>query len=371
MFRPQVLLHPAIGVVDPAVQGQLGRPFFERVDRDPLQQRDRIVVQPAPEDRIDLAEQGRGVRVPAPPQVLRQRAQPLVRRRDELPEVRASLTIDASCVPAVDSIRTSSGAKTRGSIVCTTSTPCSSPRSMIGTPETIGTGSSPASRKVLEARMHGGVGDALRRSCSATSRRALPTAACGPADALGPQADRRGEHQVGAIGLEQVDRADVGLEPALDQVDDVRQRLSRVARVAETSRPISSSVQSAVSVCVSGRRRQLPPHSKKAASVRRESAGYRPCSSGTVRQFCPAPGRAYSLLCRPGGCGAGRALIPERGRAARGVLLLRRGDGASRRDSRAVIANAVTSLSAHRIKATLVSTPDESADPERAGPSRP
>ena len=49
------------------------------------------------------------------------------------------------------------------------------------------------------------------------------------ADALGPQADRGGQHQVGAIGLEQVHRADVGLEPPLNQVHDVRQRLRGAA----------------------------------------------------------------------------------------------------------------------------------------------
>ena len=70
-----------------------GRPLLELVDRDLLQQRDRVVVELAPQHRIELAEQAGRVVVPAPPEVLRQRAQPLVRRRDELPE-RARLADD-------------------------------------------------------------------------------------------------------------------------------------------------------------------------------------------------------------------------------------------------------------------------------------
>ena len=45
-----------------------------------------LLSQLAPQHRIELAEQARRVGVPAPPQVLRERAEPLVRRRDELPE---------------------------------------------------------------------------------------------------------------------------------------------------------------------------------------------------------------------------------------------------------------------------------------------
>ena len=49
------------------------------------------------------------------------------------------------------------------------------------------------------------------------------------ADALGAQADGRRQHEIGAIGLEQVDRADVGLEPPLNQMDDVVEGFRRVA----------------------------------------------------------------------------------------------------------------------------------------------
>ena len=50
-----------------------------------------------------------------------------------------------------------------------------------------------------------------------------------PADAIGLQADRGGEDQVRAVGAEQVDGADVGAEAALNELDDVGQRLGGVA----------------------------------------------------------------------------------------------------------------------------------------------
>ena len=84
--RVQILLKAAIGVVDAAVQRQLRGPFLELVDRDLLQQGHGIVVERAPEDRIELAKEAGRVGVPAPPEILRERAQPLVRRGDELPE---------------------------------------------------------------------------------------------------------------------------------------------------------------------------------------------------------------------------------------------------------------------------------------------
>ena len=105
---------------------------------------------------------------------------------------------------------------------------------MIGTPRNERYGSSPASRKVLEARMRRRVGDDLRpQLLGDQSGQAFGQPHADAADALRPQADGRGEHQVGAIGLEQVDRADVGLEPALDQVDDVGQRFGGVAALRD------------------------------------------------------------------------------------------------------------------------------------------
>ena len=54
------------------------------VDRHLLQQHDRIVVALAPQHRVELAEQADRLVVPRPPQVLRQRREPLMHRRDEV-----------------------------------------------------------------------------------------------------------------------------------------------------------------------------------------------------------------------------------------------------------------------------------------------
>ena len=46
-------------------------------------------------------------------------------------------------------------------------------------------------------------------------------------DALGTQPDGGRQHQTRAIGLEQIDRADVGLEPAPNQLHEIGQRFGR------------------------------------------------------------------------------------------------------------------------------------------------
>ena len=82
--------------------------------------------------------------------------------------------------------------------------------------------------------MRRGVGDDLRpQLLGDQAGQAFGQPHADAADALGPQADGRGQHQVGAIGLEQVDRADVGVEPPLNQVDDVGQRLGGVAALRD------------------------------------------------------------------------------------------------------------------------------------------
>ena len=91
--RREVLLHAAVRVVDAAVQHERRRALFEQRGRYLPEQRDGIVIERAPQRRIERAEEARRVVIPAPPHVARERLQPLVRRRDELPE-RARLAHD-------------------------------------------------------------------------------------------------------------------------------------------------------------------------------------------------------------------------------------------------------------------------------------
>ena len=77
----------------------VGHALFQLLDGDVLQQRRRVVAALAPERGIQLAEQARRVVVPAPPQVLRERGQALVRGRDHLAE-RARLADDRRQLPA-------------------------------------------------------------------------------------------------------------------------------------------------------------------------------------------------------------------------------------------------------------------------------
>ena len=101
---------------------------------------------------------------------------------------------------------------------------------MIGTPRNERYGILARFGKVLEARVRCGVGDKLRpQPLGDEAGESLGQSHPDAADALGAQADRRGEHQIGAIRFQQVDRADIGLEPALDQMHDVVERLGGIA----------------------------------------------------------------------------------------------------------------------------------------------
>ena len=77
-MRPQagfghVLLQPAIGLVDAAVEHQLGGPHFEPFGGELGQQGDGVVVELAPADGVEVAEEVDDLGVPAPPEVSGQR----------------------------------------------------------------------------------------------------------------------------------------------------------------------------------------------------------------------------------------------------------------------------------------------------------
>ena len=80
----EVFLHAAVGVIDATVQHQLRRALFQGRDRNLLQQCDRVVIDVAPQQRIDLAEQARGLVVPRPPEILRQRSASSRMRRSRM-----------------------------------------------------------------------------------------------------------------------------------------------------------------------------------------------------------------------------------------------------------------------------------------------
>ena len=63
--RLQVFLLAAIRVVDAAMQDQFARAAFERGERHLIQQRDRIVIQLAPANRVEIAKQDWSIRCPS------------------------------------------------------------------------------------------------------------------------------------------------------------------------------------------------------------------------------------------------------------------------------------------------------------------
>ena len=84
VLRAEVLLKPAVGVVDAPVQRELRGARLELRRGNPPQHRDRVVVALLPQHRVDVTEERARLLVPAPPEVLRQHRQPLMHRRGEL-----------------------------------------------------------------------------------------------------------------------------------------------------------------------------------------------------------------------------------------------------------------------------------------------
>ena len=56
MIGLQIFALAPEGVIDAAVQNQFARPAFQRFERNFAQKRDRIMIQPAPARRIQIAE---------------------------------------------------------------------------------------------------------------------------------------------------------------------------------------------------------------------------------------------------------------------------------------------------------------------------
>ena len=190
-----------------------------------------IVIELPPAHRIEVAEQAGGVVVPAPPQIARQRPEPLLRGRDEAVErarfahhrrhLRGGLRQHADLVFA-ESPRLH-GLHHQNALQHAAVDQRHAQKRLVGVfagfPE------------ILEARM---VLDLLHGDRAAPARppgrpglRAAPGAACRCTRGRSPT--RRGQHQVGAVRLQQVGRADIGLKPPGDQRHHVHQRLGRLA----------------------------------------------------------------------------------------------------------------------------------------------
>ncbi len=71
----QILPKPAVGLVDAGLHLQVLHAARDLLGVHPLQQRHRIVVDEAPDLRVELAEDRPDVRLPGPPEVIRELSQ--------------------------------------------------------------------------------------------------------------------------------------------------------------------------------------------------------------------------------------------------------------------------------------------------------
>ena len=230
----EVLLHAPVRVVDPAVQAQLRDPRFQPLGREPLQQGDRVVRERAPLPRIEIAEQAGRLRVPAPPQVRRERRQAAMRGRQELAE-RARFADDGRHLRAGgrqqphDVLAVGARLHRLQHQHALQQAPIDDRHSDEGVIRILA-----GFTEVFETRMGRGVFHHLGRQCLADqAREALRQLHADAADAFGPQADRRGQHQRRPVRLEQVHRTHVAREALLDEADDVAECLGRVAAVRD------------------------------------------------------------------------------------------------------------------------------------------
>ena len=144
--------------------------------------------------------------------------------------MRASLTIGASCMPAVASIRTSSSpnAARFGGLHDEHALQHAAVDDRHAEERLVGILAGLA--EVLETRMRRRVlHDDGAHLLGDQTGQTFGDAHADAADAFRPQPDRGREHQRGPIRLEQIDRADVGDEPLLNQIDDVGECFGGIA----------------------------------------------------------------------------------------------------------------------------------------------
>ena len=194
------------------------------------EQRDRIVIELPPAHRIQIAEQAGGIVVPAPPQIARQRPQPLLRGSDEAIQ-RARLAhhrrdLRGRLGQHLDFVVRESARLDRlhhqNALQNSAIDQRHAEKGLVGLFARFA--------EILEARMILDLLDGHRLHLFGHQARE-PFVQRHPqrADALRAQSDRRGQHQIGAVRLQQVGGANIGLEALGDQRDHVHQRLRRLA----------------------------------------------------------------------------------------------------------------------------------------------
>jgi hypothetical protein len=192
------------------------------------------VVELAPQDRIQLSEQAGRVVVPAPPEILRQCGQTLVTGSDEQPagarlahdrrELRSCRHHEPHFIPSeharLDRL------DDQHALQKSTVDQRHAQERVVG----IFAGFA----EILEARVPCRVRDDLRPQLLADqSHQALVEPHSHLAHAFRPQPDSRRQHEVCAVGLQQVHGAHVGRKAPLDEPDDVRQGLGWITAMRD------------------------------------------------------------------------------------------------------------------------------------------
>ncbi len=226
----QILLLAAIGVIDAAVQHQLAGAALELRQRNFGQQRDGIVIQLPQTHRIEVAKQAGGIVVPAPPQVAGERPEPLLHGRDEAIQrarfayhrrhLRGGLHQHLHFV--VGEGAGFDGLNHQHALQDALIDQRNAAKRLVGLFARLA--------EIFETRMTGGMFDGHRpHLLGHQTGQAFVQRHAQRADALRAKSERRGQHQVGAVRLQQVGGANVGLKAPGDQRDDVHQRLGGLA----------------------------------------------------------------------------------------------------------------------------------------------
>jgi hypothetical protein len=226
----QVLTLAAVTVVDAAVQDELGGAKLQLFQRHLAEQGDRVLIELPPARGVEIAKKADRVMVPAPPQVARQRPEPLLRRADEAVEGTRLAHHGSDLVGGVDqhaNLVLAEDARLPG---------LHDEHALQDSAVDEGHAEEgvvllfAGLLEVLEARMLLDVVDGDRQHLLGDQAgEALVDGHAQRADAARMQAEGGGEDKVAAVGLQQVGGADVGAEAHGDQGDNIHQGVGGLA----------------------------------------------------------------------------------------------------------------------------------------------